>query len=161
MLDSGAPYYQIYETADGKFMAVGAIEERFYVELLKGLELDPSSLPNQHDMGKWPEMTARFAEVFKTKTRDQWTAIFDGKDACVAPVLELDEVDRHPHNRERNLLIDLDGVSQPVPTPRLSRTPGSVKGPGKTRGSETKEVLEELGCTKEEIESLLENNIVE
>jgi alpha-methylacyl-CoA racemase len=93
MLDSGAPYYQTYETADGKFMSVGAIETRFYEELLKGLEIDPSTLPYQHDMGRWPEMRDRFAKVFKTKTRDEWTAIFDGTDACVAPILDMDEVD--------------------------------------------------------------------
>ena len=161
MLDSGAPYYQTYETADGKFMSVGAIEERFYAELLKGLDMDPSTLPDQHDMGKWPEMNVRFAEVFKTKTRDEWAAIFHGKDACVAPILDMDEVDNHPHNRERELLIEMDGVFQPSPAPRLSRTPGSVQKPGTPRGSETQEILEELGYTKEEIESLLQKNVVE
>lgn len=161
MLDSGAPYYQSYETADGKFMSVGAIEERFYAELLKGLDMDPSTLPDQHDMGKWPEMKVRFAEVFKTKTRDEWAEIFYGKDACVAPILNMDEVDNHPHNRERALLIEMEGVFQPSPAPRLSRTPGSVQKPGTPRGSETQEILEELGYTKEEIESLLQKNIVE
>ena len=161
MLDSGAPYYQTYETADGKFMSVGAIEERFYAELLKGLDMDTSTLPDQHDMGKWAEMKVRFAEVFKTKTRDEWAAIFHGKDACVAPILDMDEVDNHPHNRERALLIEMDGVFQPSPAPRLSRTPGSVQKPGTPRGSETQEILEELGYTKEEIESLLQKNVVE
>jgi len=161
MLDSGAPYYQTYETADGKFMTVGAIEGRFYAGLLRGLHIDPSALPHQNDMGKWREMTARFAEVFKTKTRDEWTAIFDGKDACVAPLLDLDEVDKHPHNKDRGLLIDVDGVSQPVPAPRLSRTPGSVQKPGTPRGSETREILEELEYSAEEIENLYSNNVVE
>ncbi|MCJ7686874.1 MAG: CoA transferase, partial [Desulfobacteraceae bacterium] len=113
VLDSGAPFYQTYETSDGKFMAVGAIEGRFYAELLAGLGVDPSSLPQQFDMSKWPEMTERFAEVFKTKTRDQWAAIFEGKDACVAPILELDEVEHHPHNKEREIIINIDGVPQP------------------------------------------------
>ncbi len=161
MLDSGAPYYQTYETADGKFMSVGAIEARFYAEFLKGLEVDPSSLPYQHDMTKWPEVTARFAEIFKTKTREEWTAIFDGTDACVAPILNMDEVERHPHNRERDLLVEVDGVSQPAPAPRLSRTPGGVNRPGTPRGSETREVLEELGYTNEEIERLLQKNVAE
>ncbi|RLB14710.1 MAG: CoA transferase, partial [Deltaproteobacteria bacterium] len=95
VLDSGAPYYQTYETADGKFVAVGAIEARFYEKLLQGLGLDPSTLPDQNDTKRWPEMTQRFAGVFKTKTRDEWMKIFEGTDACVAPVLELDEVNAH------------------------------------------------------------------
>lgn len=161
MLDSGAPYYQSYETADGKFMSVGAIEGRFYVELLKGLEIDSSTLPYQHDMGRWPEMRDRFVEVFKTKTREEWVAIFDGKDACVAPILDMDEVDDHRHNKQRHLLIEVDGVSQPSPAPRLSRTPGSVQKPGTRRGSETREILKELGYTKEEIGDLLKKNIAE
>lgn len=161
MLDSGAPYYQSYETADGKFMSVGAIEGQFYAELLKGLEIDPSTLPYQHDMGRWLEMRDRFAEVFKTKTREEWVAIFDGTDACVAPILDMDEVADHRHNKQRDLLIELDGVSQPSPAPRLSRTPGNVQKPGTRRGSETREILKELGYTKEEIGDLLQRNIAE
>jgi alpha-methylacyl-CoA racemase len=161
MLDSGAPFYQTYETVDGKFMSVGAIEGRFYAQLLEGLGLDPSSLPHQNDMGKWPEMTGRFAEVFKTKTRDEWTEIFDGKDACVAPVLELNEVDQHPHNKDRRLFMELDDVLQPMAAPRLSRTPGNPQKPGTQRGTETREVLEEVGYSAEEIETLHGNNIVE
>ena len=161
VLDSGAPYYQVYETADGKFMAVGAIEGRFYDVFVKGLNLDPSSLPAQNDMAKWPEMKVRFAEIFETKTRDEWTAIFEGKDACVAPILDLDEVNDHPHNRERGLLTNLDGVLQPIPAPRLSRTPGQANKPGTPRGSETTEVLRELGYSSDEIEGLYANNAVE
>jgi alpha-methylacyl-CoA racemase len=161
MLDSGAPFYQTYETADGKFMSVGAIEGRFYAQLLEGLGLDPSALPHQNDMSKWPEMTGRFAEIFKTKTRGEWREIFDGKDACVAPVLELNEVDQHSHNKERSLLIELDDVLQPIAAPRLSRTPGNPQKPGTPRGTETREVLEEVGYSTEEIEILYGNNIVE
>ncbi len=161
MLDSGAPYYQTYETADGKYMAVGAIEGRFYVEFLKGLGLDPSSLPQQNDMKRWPEMTIRFAEVFKTRTRDEWTAIFEGKDACVAPVLELNEVGEHPHNRERELLISIDGVPQPAPAPRLSRTPGRAVKAGGPKGSNTREILTELRYSTKEVENLFEKEIIE
>lgn len=161
MLDGGAPYYQTYETADGKFMAVGAIEGRFYQEFIKGLNLDPLSLPSQNEWERWPEMTVSFAETFKTRTRDEWTAIFEGKDACVAPVLELDEVDQHPHNRERGLLINLDGALQPLPAPRLSRTPGRAQKSGKPRGSETREILKKLGYSTEEIEAFSKNDIVE
>jgi alpha-methylacyl-CoA racemase len=161
MLDSGAPYYQTYEAADSKFISVGAIEGRFYAQLLEGLGLDPSSLPHQNDVQRWPEMRDRFATVFKTKTRDEWAAIFEGKDACVAPVLELNEVGAHPHNQERELLVSIDGIPQPAPAPRLSRTPGTAVGPGDPRGSNTREVLDELGYSGEEIKELFNTEIVE
>jgi alpha-methylacyl-CoA racemase len=161
VLDSGAPFYQTYETADHKFMAVGAIEGRFYAELLKGLGIDPASLPHQMDMGKWPEVTERFAGVFKTKTRHAWTRIFEGKDACVAPVLELNEVELHPHNREREIIVTLDGVSQPAPAPRLSRTPGRAMPARGRRGANTKEILTELGYPEKECKVFFEAQIVE
>ena len=161
MLDSGAPFYQTYETSDGKFISVGAIEARFYAELLEGLKIDPSSLPQQLDMKKWPEMKERFAGVFKTKTRDEWAAIFEGKDACVAPVLELDEVDEHPHNSERELLVTLDGVLQPAPAPRLSRTPGKATRAAGPRGSNTREILSILGYSAQEAKALFKEEVVE
>jgi alpha-methylacyl-CoA racemase len=161
MLDGGAPYYQTYETGDGKFMAVGAIEARFYELLLHGLGLDPFSLPPQNDEARWPEITARFAEVFRTKTRDEWTAIFEGKDACVAPVLDLHEVGRHAHNRPRGLITILDGVDQPAPAPRLSRTPGEATKGGTPRGAETREILEQLGYGLGEVEQFYGKSIVE
>ncbi len=161
MLDGGAPYYQTYETSDGKFMAVGAVEGRFYSVLLEGLGFDPVSLPAQNDKQEWPEIKERFAEVFRTKTRDEWTVIFEGKDACVAPVLELDEVHRSLHNKERNLLVELDGLKQPAPAPRLSRTPGRAEKPGRPRGAETRAILAEAGYTEREIKELLKKNVVE
>jgi len=161
MLDGGAPYYQTYETADHKFMSVGAIEARFYAELLEGLGIDPQTLPHQNDMAKWPAMMARFAEAFRTKTREEWTKIFDGKDACVAPILDLDEVDRHPHNRERTLIVRPDGVAQPAPAPRLSRTPGKAGTSGGPRGANTMAVLKELGCSQAEIDAFLQRGVVE
>ncbi len=161
MLDTGAPYYQTYETADGKFMAVGAIEARFYAELLEGLNIDPSSLPHQHDTQKWPEMKERFAAVFRTRTRDEWAEIFYGKDACVAPVLDLNEVEGHPHNAERELVVTIDGVLQPAPAPRLSRTPGKATMAAGPRGSNTREVLSALGYPEQEIDGLFREEIVE
>ena len=161
MLDTGAPFYQTYETADGKFMSVGAIETKFYRELLEGLGVDPSTLPSQHDAGKWPEMKEAFAGIFKTKTRDEWSAIFDGTDACVAPVLDLDEVEQHPHNSHRDLLFEIDNMIQPSPAPRLSRTPGRAESHAKPRGAETSEVLKGLGYTAEEIQRLFETDAVE
>jgi len=161
VLDSGAPFYQTYETSDGRFMAVGAIEARFYDELLKGLELDPSSLPHQMDMAKWPQLTDRFAAVFKTKSRDEWTQIFEGKDACVAPVLELNEVEHHPHNKEREIILTIDDVPQPAPAPRLSRTPGRATPAKGRRGANTKEVLIDRGYADNEIKRFFETQIVE
>ena len=160
-LDSGAPFYQTYETADGRYMSVGAIEQRFYAELLEGLELDATTLPHQDDTARWPEMIERFNEVFKTKTRDQWTAVFEGKDACVSPVLNLDEVNTHAHNRERELFIDLNGVSQPAPAPRLSRTPGKAQEAKGTRGANTKEILWELGYSDSQIAAFSKDDVIE
>ena len=160
-LDGGAPFYQTYETADGQFMSVGAIEQRFYAELLKGLEVDPETLPHQFDMAKWPEMIERFSKVFITRTRDQWSTIFEGKDACVAPVLNLDEVAEHPHNKERGIIIDIDGVAQPAPAPKLSRTPGKAheaKGP---KGANTKEILSELKYSDSQIQVFFEAEVIE
>ena len=160
-LDSGAPFYQAYETADGKFVSVGAIEGRFYAELIRGMGIDPASLPPQNDKEHWPATTARFAEIFRQKTRDQWVEIFEGTDACVAPVLDLDEVDRHPHNRKRDLIMDVDGVPQPAPAPRLSRTPGAVAGDPVARGTHTRQVLAQIGYPDTEISALMETEIVE
>ncbi|EFK08012.1 CoA-transferase family III protein [delta proteobacterium NaphS2] len=160
-LDGGAPFYQAYETADGGYMSVGAIEQRFYAELLEGLELDATTLPHQYDTAKWPEMIERFNIVFKTKTRDQWTAVFEGKDACVSPVLNLDEVNTHAHNRERELIIDVNGVSQPAPAPRLSRTPGKAQEAKGTRGANTKEILSELGYSDSQIEAFTKDDVIE
>lgn len=161
LLDGGAPFYQTYETSDCKFMAVGALEARFYAELLKGLGVDPASLPEQFDLQKWPEMTDRFAGIFQTKTRDQWEAIFAGRDACVAPVLELDEVAKHPHHTARGTIINIEDVPQPAPAPRLSRTPGRATDAQGRRGANTAEILTGLGYSREEIEGMFESEVAE
>ncbi len=160
MLDGGAHFYQVYETADGKYIAVGAVEGKFYEQLLKGLGLDESSIPTQNDMGKWADMRALFADLFMTKTRDEWMSIFEDKDACVAPVLELDEVNSHPHNFERNLLTHADGILQPSPAPRLSRTPGRVGKMESSKGFGTRKILREIGYSDDEIEGFLKHNLI-
>ena len=160
MVDGGAPYYQVYETRDGKYMAVGAIEPQFYAQLLEGLGLNPSSLPEQNDTGAWPEMIHRFAETFRTKTREEWEAIFAGRDACVSPVLELDEVETHPHNKERGLLTNVNGFFRPSPAPGLSRTPAGVSDERRPKKAQSREVLDELGYSEEQIGRFLENQIV-
>jgi len=161
LLDGGAPFYQVYESSDGKFVSVGAIETKFYARFIQGLGIAPASLPHQYDMGKWPEMTERFADVFKTKTRDEWAEIFDGTDACVAPVLGLDELANHPHNRERGLIVHVDGIPQPSPAPRLSRTPGRAEAQKGPKGGSTREVLAELGYSKEEIDGFFKMQAAE
>jgi len=161
MLDGGAPYYQTYETADHGYMAVGAIEGRFYLELLDGLGLDSASLPERNDTARWPEVKARFAEIFRTKTRDQWTRIFEERDACVAPVLGLDELKAHPHNASRGIVTTLDGMVQPSPAPRLSATPGRADRPGRPRGAESGDILKELACDDSAIQGLLDRGVVE
>ncbi len=161
VLDSGAPYYQTYETSDGKFIAVGAIERRFYKEFIKGLGIDPESLPDQNDMSKWPEMIKRFAEIFKTKTRDEWMEVFEGTDACVAPVLDLDEVHNHAHNSERNLILDKDKFMQPAPAPRLSRTPGMAGDLPAGMDTDTRDLLVEMGYSEEDVKAFVQNQIIE
>lgn len=161
LLDGGAPYYQVYETKDSKYVAVGAIEGKFYTALLKGLEIDPESLPHKLDTKKWPEMIERFAAIFKTKTRDEWFSIFDGKDACVHPVLELDEVSENEHIKERGVLVSIDGMIQPGPAPKLSRTPGKADTPSGMRGAGTREVLSETGYSDEEIAHFFDRGITQ
>jgi len=150
-LDGGAPYYSTYETKDGRYVAVGAIEARFYAELLRGLAIDPRTMPPQHDRSRWSEAKARLANVFRTRSRDEWIAHFREVDACVSPVLDLDEAAHHPHTEARQSLVVRDGVLQPRPVPRLSRTPGELARRAPRRGEHTAEVLEALGLSKDEI----------
>ena len=159
MLDSGAHYYETYETADGKFLAIGAIEERFYGQLLEIMGLAPDTLPPQNQSDAWPQMKEKFQEIFKTKTRDEWMRLFEGTDACVAPVLELDEVHLHPHNKERGLMVEIAGVRQPIAVPRLFRTPGSPGAINPTTA--TRQVLNELGYSQDAIEALVRERILE
>jgi alpha-methylacyl-CoA racemase len=159
-LDGGAPFFQVYETKDARYMAVGAMESKFYAQLLEGLETDSSTIPNQYDQQSWPEMIHRFSAIFKRKTRDEWAAIFSGKDACVTPVLELDEVGEHPHNKERELLVSVSGMLRPAPAPRLSRTPGIASGSKARKDSDSREVLKELGYSDGEVMALYDQGII-
>ena len=154
-LDTGAPFYDTYRTKDGCYVSVGAIEPQFYAVMLQGLGLDPATMPAQLDQAHWPETARKFTEIFASRTRDEWCTIFDGTDACVAPVLGLAEVSHHPHNQARNLLIpDSKGVLEPAPAPRLSRTPAGVRRPMPQPGQHTREVLTEFGFAEAEIRQL-------
>ncbi|RMF24235.1 MAG: CoA transferase, partial [Deltaproteobacteria bacterium] len=153
LLDTGAPFYDTYETADGKYMAVGAIEPQFYAELLRGLDLDPDVMPHQMDREAWPETRKVFAERFRSRTRDEWCAVFDGTDACVAPVLDLDEAPKHPHNVARSTFVGgPKDAPLPAPAPRLSRTPGRAACDAPLPGQHSREIFSELGLSEEEIE---------
>jgi alpha-methylacyl-CoA racemase len=154
LLDGGAPYYGVYETADGEHVAVGALEPKFYGELLDKLGLRPDDLPPQADRERWPELRERLEAVFRTRTRAEWTDVFEGSDACVAPVLGLSEARAHPHNRARGTFTLVDGSPQPAPAPRFSRTAPGPPAPPPVPGQHTDEVLSSSGFDAEEIASL-------
>ncbi|XP_071322415.1 alpha-methylacyl-CoA racemase [Trachinotus anak] len=163
MLDSGAPFYDTYQTSDGKYMAVGAIEPQFYRQLLKGLELDAGDLPPQMSFSDWPELRRMFKERFASKTQADWSRIFDGTDACVTPVLSFDQVSSHPHNHERgSFMKDSNGEESPQPAPVLSRTPAKpCLDSDPVIGEHTVKVLEEYGFTSAEINQMLAAGVVE
>ncbi|KAA8969214.1 CaiB/BaiF CoA-transferase family protein [Mycobacterium sp.] len=141
LLDGGAPYYDTYACADGRYVAVGAIEPQFYAELLKGLGLDNADLPGQNDRARWPELRARIAAVIGSKDRDHWAKVFADSDACVTPVLAFGEVHTEPHVAERNTFYQANGGLQPMPAPRFSRTvPDQPRPPGEP-GADTEAVL--------------------
>lgn len=143
MLDTGAPYYDTYETADGKYFAIGSIEPQFYAELLAKLGLDPAALPAQNDMARWEELRATFTEVFKTKSRDEWTEVFAGSDACATPVLAFGEVLTEPHIADRATFYETQHGLQPMPAPRFSRTEPAVPTPPPLIGADNEAVLKD------------------
>ena len=153
VLDGGAPWYDTYATSDGKWLAVGAIEKRFYAEFIERLGLSAAELPPQHDRGGWPELRRRFATAIKQRTRDDWERTFAGSDACVAPVLALGEVGHHPHNAARATFIERDGVMQPAPAPRFSRTAAEIGAPPRSRGADSAAILHDWGFAGDEIET--------
>jgi alpha-methylacyl-CoA racemase len=145
VLDSGAPWYGTYETSDQQYIAIGAIEPKFYAELLQRLDLAEQRLPVQHDRAGWPVLRARFAAAFATKTRDEWCRVFEGSDACFAPVLTFTEAARHPHSVARSGHVAVGNVTQPAPAPRFSRTPGGVCRVPPERGALGREALADWG----------------
>jgi alpha-methylacyl-CoA racemase len=154
VLDGGAPWYDAYETSDGRYVAIGAIEPKFYAELLDRLKLTAESLPAQDDRSGWPLLRKRFAQVFRSKTRDEWCRVFDGSDACFAPVLSFAEAAQHSQSVARNSYTTVDNVTQPSPVPRLSRTPGAVRRAPPERGAQGREALVDWGFTTAEIDDL-------
>ncbi len=159
LLDGGAPFYDTYQTADGKFIAVGALESKFYAELLDRLGLDAAELPAQLDRSGWPVLRERLTAAFAQRTQAEWVAVFDGSDACVTPVLSMADAPGHPHNLARGTFIEVGGVCQPAPAPRFSRTPAAVPDPPPVPGSDTEAVLASLAYTPAEITALREKQI--
>jgi alpha-methylacyl-CoA racemase len=154
IVDGGAPFYRSYATKDGKYVAVGAIEPHFYANLLSVMGLEPASLPSQNDRRDWPSMRERFASVFQTRTREEWIALAAGRDACLAPVLSIDEAPEHSQMQARNVYSAFDGLRHPSPAPRFERTPATLNRATPRPGQNSREALSDWGATVEEIAAL-------
>ncbi len=154
LLDTGAHFYETFETADGKYVAIGSIEPQFYAELVKLAGLESETLPRQMDRTQWPAMKERLAAIFKTRTRDEWCRRMEGTDVCFAPVLSLREAPAHPHNRHRGTFVEIEGVVQPAPAPRFSRTTPEPPRPPVHPGQHTRDALRDWGFSPEEIARL-------
>jgi alpha-methylacyl-CoA racemase len=159
-IDGGSHFYNVYETLDGKFVAIGSIEPKFYAELLEKIGLDAAALPAQQDPTSWRAMTQRFTEIFRSKTRDEWCRIMEGSDVCFAPVLDLDESLRHPHNQARGTFVSVNGVAQPGPAPRFSRTPCAIGKPPSVPGEDSLSVLSDWGFSDAALETLSHAGVV-
>ena len=155
ILDLGAPHYNIYETADGRYISVGAGEPKFYRELLQRIGLDQTLVSEQGDQSVWSDGKDILSETFKQKTLREWCDLLEGTDTCFAPVLTMAEAPEHPHHKARGTFVTVDGVVQPAPAPRFSRTPSATPGPPVAAGQHTREILVALGVGPEEVESLL------
>jgi len=154
LLDSGAPWYDVYETKDGGYVSIGSIEPKFYADLLARLGLDKETLPAQMDVAGWPALRKRFGAVFRAKTRDEWCKVFEGSDACFAPVLSFSEARSHPHNVARRGYVEVNGIPQPAPAPRFSRTPGVISRKPPERGEGGRAALADWGFGEAEVKKL-------
>ena len=160
LLDSGAHFYDTYETSDGKFISVGSIEPQFYALLLEKAGLDIDEFSSQMDQSRWPDYKDKITEVFKSRTRDEWCDLMEGSDVCFAPVLSLSEVHEHPHNKSRDTFVELAGLMQPAPAPRFSRTSAELSHGARGPGEDTRSVLAELGYSSDETDSLFKAGVV-
>ncbi len=154
IVDSGSHFYDVYETADGKFISIASIEDKFYAELLQRLGIEDETLPPQMDRDGWPVTKERLTKLFRTKTRQEWCDLLEGTDVCFGPVLDFDEAPEHSHNRARETFIEIDGVVQPAPAPRFSRTPSAVQRPPSDPGADTEEGLLAWGFSHADIDNL-------
>ena len=160
ILDSGAHFYDVYETSDGRYVSVAPVEPKFYAELLRRIGLESRDAPHSADRTEWPQSKARLAALFRTRTRDEWCAILEGTDACFAPVLGMDEAHRHPHNAARATFVERDGIVQANAAPRLSRTPAGIRCSPPAPGSGTRSVLADWGFGAGEIDDLAARGVI-
>jgi len=160
LLDGGSHFYDAYETKDGRYICVGSIEPQFYALLVEKAGLDPERFSAQMDASRWPEYKQELIEVFKGRTRDEWCEIMEGSDVCFAPVLSVFEAPEHPHNKARNTFIDVDGVVQPAPSPRFSRTRAEVRHAARSPGEDSRSVLEDSGFSGKEIDKLEAEGVI-
>ena len=160
VLDSGAHFYEVYETSDGRYVSVAPVEPKFYAELLDRIGFDPGDAPHSMNRADWPGSKARLAALFRTRTRDEWCVILEGTDACFAPVLGMDEAHRHPHNAARGTFVERDGIVQPNAAPRFDRTPGGIRCSPPAPGSGTRTVLADWGFTAAEIDDLAARGVI-
>jgi alpha-methylacyl-CoA racemase len=159
VVDSGAPFYDVYETADGRWLAVAAIEAHFYADLLEVLGLDAVSLPDQNDRSQWPQLKKLIADAIRTRTSDEWVELADGR-GCISAVLEPQEAWAHPHNVARGTFVELAGITQPSPQPRFSRTPAAVDGPPPVPGEQTRAALSAWGVADQLVEEWVGSGVV-
>jgi alpha-methylacyl-CoA racemase len=160
LTDGGAPFYDVYRTRDELFVSVGAVEPKFFAELLRRLGIRPEDVPAQHDRSAWDAMRGRLAELFATRTRDEWCTLLEGTDACFAPVLDMDECVRHPHNVARGTYIEFEGVINPAPAPRFSETPSELRGVPPAPGQDTLQALRDWNFSEREIETLKDTGAI-
>jgi alpha-methylacyl-CoA racemase len=158
--DTGSPFYEVYETLDGRYVAVGALEQPFWQQLLKHLGIDEAELGDRADPANWPAMKDRLAAVFRTRTRDEWAQVFADTDSCVTPVLSLTEAHLHPHNQARGTFVERGGIIQPAPGPRFSATPPVNLQPPPAPGQHTGEALADWGFEQPEIDRLREAGVI-
>jgi alpha-methylacyl-CoA racemase len=156
LLDTGAHFYNVYETADGQYVSIGSIEPQFYAELLRLTGLEGEELPWQHERQQWPALKERLAAIFKTKTRDEWSALMEGTDVCFAPILSIPEAIEHPHNVDRHTFVEVAGIRQPGPAPRFSRTEPEIVSPPPHAGQHTDEILAAAGFDADRVAKLRE-----
>ena len=154
MLDGGAHFYDTYETQDGKYICIGSIEPQFYALLVEKAQLDKERFSAQMDSGQWPAFKEELKEIFKSKTRDEWCDIMEGSDVCFAPVLSIFEAPEHPHNKARQTFLEVDGLMQPAPAPRFSRTVPHISHGARVAGEDSVAVLKDCGFDDGEIEEL-------
>jgi alpha-methylacyl-CoA racemase len=160
LLDTGSPFYDVYETADGEWVSIGSIEPQFFAQLLELTGIEHDDLPHQMDRSGWPLLRERLTAVFKAKTRAEWVDVLEGTDVCFAAVLPMSEAKAHPHVVARGIVVEHDDIDQPAPAPRFSRTAEEIQGPAALPGEHSEAVLADYGFSADEVDALLTSGAV-